>query len=158
MHSHYYEEKHFVEDISLFFEEVGLPRMAGRILGVLLIASPPEQSIDELCHVLQASKSAVSTSARLLMETGLIERVPPPVPRRVYFRFKTGGWLIFMRQRMRLWSELHQITERGLELHRESDPALQERLQEAHAMFSLIEADFPALLDRFEEEYVKSRM
>lgn len=31
------EEKHFMEDIGLFFEQMGLPRMAGRILGVLLI-------------------------------------------------------------------------------------------------------------------------
>jgi hypothetical protein len=29
----YYEEKHFVEDISLYFEQMGLPRMAGRVLG-----------------------------------------------------------------------------------------------------------------------------
>ena len=36
----YYEEKHFVEDISLYFEQMGLPRMAGRVLGVLLICDP----------------------------------------------------------------------------------------------------------------------
>lgn len=155
MPSRYYDKKHFIEDISLFFEEMGLPRMAGRILGVLLISDPPEQSIDELCDALQASKSAVSTSARLLAETGLIERVPPLMPRRIYFHFAAGGWLVFMRQRMRLWSELHQITERGLELLRDATPAHQERLQEAHAMFSVIEFDFPAVLDRFEEEYAK---
>ena len=57
MPDRYYEEKHFIEDISRFFEEMGLPRMAGRILGVLLIADPPEQSINDLCEVLQASKS-----------------------------------------------------------------------------------------------------
>jgi len=28
------EEKHFIEDMGLFFEESGHPRMAGRILGV----------------------------------------------------------------------------------------------------------------------------
>ena len=41
----YYEEKHFVEDISLYFEQMGLPRMAGRVLGVLLICDPPAQSL-----------------------------------------------------------------------------------------------------------------
>ena len=149
----YFDEKHFIEDISLFFEQMGLPRTAGRILGVLLISDPPEQSLNDLCEVLQTSKSAVSTSARLLTETGLIERVPPPVPRRIYFRFKPGGWLVFMRQRFRLISELHQIAERGLEMMQGRAPELGERLQEAHDIFSLYEEYFPALLERFEKEY-----
>lgn len=76
MPERYYEQKHFIEDISLYFEQMGIPRMAGRILGVLLISNPPEQSIDDLCERLQASKSAVSTSARLLSEMGLIEARP----------------------------------------------------------------------------------
>ena len=157
MPDRYYEEKHFIEDISLFFEQMGLPRMGGRILGVLLISDPPDQSINDLCEILQASKSSISTNARLLTETGLIERVPSPVPRRIYFRFKSGGWLVFMRQRMRLMSEIHQITERGLEMVQDWDPALRERLQEAHDMFSLYEEHFPALLERFEREYLANR-
>jgi DNA-binding transcriptional regulator GbsR (MarR family) len=157
MPERYYEEKHFVEDTSLFFEQMGFPRMAGRILGVLLISDPPAQSLNDLCEILQASKSSVSTNARLLTETGLIERVPSPVPRRVYFHFKPGGWLVFMRQRLRLMASLHQIAEHGLELLQDQDPALRERLQEAHDMFSLIEEEFPALLDRFEKEYIAGR-
>jgi len=43
------EKLHFIEDIGLFFEQLGLPRMAGRILGVLLISDPPAQSIDDIC-------------------------------------------------------------------------------------------------------------
>ena len=157
MPERYYEVRHFVEDVSLFFEQMGLPRMAGRILGVLLISDPPEQSLDDLCEVLQTSKSAVSTNARLLTETGLIERVPPPVPRRLYFRFKTGGWLVFMRQRMRLMADIHEIAERGLELLQDRDPQLRDRLQEAHDMFSMYEEHFPALLARFEREYLDTK-
>ena len=157
MSERYYEEKHFVEDISLFFEQMGLPRMAGRILGVLLISDPPAQSINDLCEVLQASKSSISTNARLLTETGLIERVPSPVPRRVYFRFKPSGWLVFMRQRMRLISEIHQIAERGLEMMRDRDPELRERLQEAHDVFSLYEEHFPVMLEHFERENLAKR-
>jgi DNA-binding transcriptional regulator GbsR (MarR family) len=148
----YYEEKHFVEDISLYFEQMGLPRMAGRILGVLLISNPPEQSITDLCEVLQASKSAISTNARLLDEMGLIERAPSPVPRQVYFRFVPGGWVVFMRMRLRLMASLHQIAERGLDLLNDEDPGLRARLQEAHDMFSLIEEDLPTLLERIEKE------
>jgi len=150
MPERYYEEKHFIEDISLYFEQMGLSGMAGRILGVLLISNPPEQSLTDLCEVLQTSKSAVSTSARLLDEMGLIERAPSPVPRQIYFRFTPGGWVVFMRMRLRLMASLHQIAERGLELLEGEDPALRARLQEAHDMFSLIEQELPALLGRVE--------
>ena len=152
MPERYYEKRHFIEDISLYFEQMGLPRMAGRVLGVLLISSPPEQSLNDLCEVLQASKSSLSTNARLLTEMGLIERVPSAKPREAAFQFRAGGWVVFMRMRLRLMASLHQIAEQGLELLQEELPALRERLQEAHDMFSQIEEELPALLRRIENE------
>lgn len=147
----YYEEKHFVEDISLYFEQMGLPRTAGRVLGVLLICDPPAQSLTDLCEILQTSKSSISTTTRLLTEMGLIERVASPLPRQVYFQFRPGGWLVFIRQRLRLWASLHQIAEQGLDLLEDREPSLRERLQEAHDMFSLIEDELPVLLERVEK-------
>ena len=152
MTERYYEQKHFIEDISLYFEQMGLPRMAGRVLGVLLVCNPPEQSLNDLCEVLQTSKSSLSTTTRLLTEMALIERVPSPKPREVSFRFKAGGWVVFMRMRLRLMASLHQIAEQGLVLLQEEPPALRERLQEAHDMFSQIEEELPALLRRIENE------
>jgi DNA-binding transcriptional regulator GbsR (MarR family) len=149
----YFEEKHFIEDISLYFEQMGLPRTAGRVLGVLLISDPPAQSLTDLCALLDASKSSVSTTTRLLVEMDLIERVPSPMPRQVYFQFKPGGWAVFVRQRLRLWASLHEIAEHGLELLQDKDPALRNRLQEAHDMFSLIEEELPTLLERVETRH-----
>lgn len=153
MRERYYEARHFVEDIGLYFEHMGLPRMAGRVLGVLLISDPPEQSIDDLSEVLQASKSSISTTTRLLSEMGLIERVASPVPRRVYYRFVSGGWVTFMRMRLRLMASLHEIAERGLQLLDDKDETLRQRLQEAHDMFSLIENALPTILKQIDDQY-----
>ncbi len=146
------EEMHFIEDIALFFERMGMPRMAGRILGVLLIADPPAQSISEIGEKLNASKSSVSIMARLLVENGLIERVATPVPRRDYYRFKEGGWVLYMRQWLALMRELHKIAERGLAMMDEKPAEQKERLLEAHDLFSLVEERFPALLEQLEQE------
>lgn len=146
------EEKHFIEDIGLFFEQLGLPRMAGRILGVLLISDPPAQSITDLAQALKASKSSISIMARLLVEDGLIERVASPLPRRDYYRFKPGGWVIYMRQWLASMAALHQITERGLALIGTKPADLKERLLEAHDLFSFLEEKFPALLETLEKE------
>jgi hypothetical protein len=144
------EETHFIEDIGLYFEQLGLPRMAGRILGVLLISDPPAQSITALAEKLQASKSSISIMARLLVERGLIEQAASPMPRRDYYRFKPGGSIVYMRQWLGLVSALHQITERGLALIPERPPESRQRLQEAHDLFSYVEQEFPTILERIE--------
>ena len=146
------EEKHFIEDIGLFFEEMGLPRMAGRILGVLLISDPPAQSINDLTEKLNASKSAISIMARLLVERGLIERVASPLPRRDYYRFKPGGWINYLREWLGLMSELHSIAERGLALMDAKPLEFQERLLEAHDLFSTLEERFPLILEELETD------
>ncbi|NJD60390.1 MAG: MarR family transcriptional regulator [Anaerolineales bacterium] len=142
------EELHFIEDIGLYFEQMGLPRMAGRILGALLISDPISQSITDLGEKLHASKSSISIMARLLMERGLIERVASPIPRRDYYRFKPGGWIIYMRQWLGLMAGLHQITERGMLLMVDKPEPLKERLKEAHDLFSNIEQEFPAIIQK----------
>ncbi|MEJ2288705.1 MAG: MarR family transcriptional regulator, partial [Deinococcales bacterium] len=76
----------FIEEIGLAIEGQGLPRMAGRVLGALLVADPPEQSADELVATLHASRSSVSTMTRLLEGAGLIERVSRPGDRKLYYR------------------------------------------------------------------------
>ncbi len=142
------EERHFIEDMSLFFEQMGLPRMAGRVTGVLLVCAPPEQSLSDICETLQASKSAVSTMTRLLVNIGLLEQAPSPVARRDYFRFRPGGWITFIRQRMEVIAALHGIMERGLAVLDERGGAARERLTEAHDIFAYVEKTFPAWLDR----------
>jgi hypothetical protein len=149
--THSMEETHFIEDIALFFEQMGMPRMSGRILGALLISDPPAQSITEIAERLKASKSSISIMARLLTENGLIERVPSPLPRRDYYRFKPGGWVLYMRQWLGLMASLHQITERGMALLADKPPQLKERLREAHDLFSFVEEEFPPLLNRLEQ-------
>ncbi len=146
------EEKHFIEDTGLFFEQMGMPRMAGRMLGVLLISEPEAQSINDICEALRASKSSVSLMARFLADNGLIERVASPVPRRDYYRFKPGGWITYMRQWLGLMAGLHQITERGLVLLDGKPDALKSRLEEAHDLFSLMEESLPGLLEKLEKE------
>jgi DNA-binding transcriptional regulator GbsR (MarR family) len=149
--THSMEETHFIEDIALFFEQMGMPRMSGRILGALLISDPPAQSITEIAERLKASKSSISIMARLLTENGLIERVPSPLPRRDYYRFKPGAWVLYMRQWLGLMASLHQITERGMALLADKPPQLKERLREAHDLFSFVEEEFPPLLNRLEQ-------
>jgi DNA-binding transcriptional regulator GbsR (MarR family) len=146
------EERHFVEDVALFFEEMGFPRMAGRILGWLMICNPPEQSAGQLATVLQASKGSLSTMTRLLIQMGLVARVGLPGERRDYFRMAPGAWPQLLRVQMQAMTGLHQVVERGLALLADEQPASRQRLEDAHELYAFLERELPRLFQQWERE------
>lgn len=74
-----------IERIGLRFEEDGLPRIAGRMMGLLLLSSQGH-SLDELGEQLRVSRSSASTNARLLERMRVVERSSRPGDRRDYYR------------------------------------------------------------------------
>jgi DNA-binding transcriptional regulator GbsR (MarR family) len=146
-----FEEKHFVEDFGLLFEESGHPRMAGRILGCLLISDQPYLSSIELSEILQASKGSLSTMTRFLLQMGLIERVGLPGRRRDYFQIKSSAWTQLVGHAVYELSALRKMAERGLELMEGQDSELKQRLQEARDLFSYMEREYPLLIERWEK-------
>lgn len=149
------EALQFVEDVGLLLERRGHPRMAGRILGWLLICDPPHQSIDELAETLDASKASISTMTRLLIQMDLLERIGLPGERRDYFRIKPGAWAELMRETLEEILMARRLTERGLELLEGKPAELKQRLKEARAMYAFFEEEFPTLLERWEREWKK---
>ena len=146
------EQQHFVEEIGLFFEENGLPRMAGRILGWLLICDPPSQTSSQLAEGLQASKGSISTMTRMLIQFGLIERVGLPGERRAYFRIKPGAWGQVLRGRMAQITAMRQLADRGLDLLDGATPERKQRLEEMRDLYAFFEREFPIMLEHWEAE------
>jgi DNA-binding transcriptional regulator GbsR (MarR family) len=145
----WFQEKHFIEDVGLLLEESGLPRMAGRILGLLLICNPPHQSPSELAEKLRASKGSISTMTRLLVEMDLIERIALPDDRRDYFQIKRDAWSQIIMFEVSEFVAGRQLTERGLALMENEPPELQERLQEARDLYAFLEHEAPLLIERW---------
>jgi len=152
------ELSHFVEEVGLRFEAVGLPRMAGRIFGWLLIANPPHQSMGDLVEVLQASKGSISTMTRLLIQISLIERVSLPGQRRDYFQIKPHAWSQMTKQRMTQIMAFRQLAERGLDLLATQPASMRQRLQEMHDIHSFWERELPLLDQRWQQEQEQRRL
>jgi DNA-binding transcriptional regulator GbsR (MarR family) len=74
-----------VERFGLRFEADGMPRIAGRMLGLLMVSAEP-RSLDDLAEELQASKTSAHTNARLLERLGAVERATKAGDRRDYYR------------------------------------------------------------------------
>lgn len=71
----------FVEQMGLILESEHFPRIAGRLLG-LIIASDEPRTLDDLAEDLGVSKASISTNARTLADKGIVRRVSLPGDRR----------------------------------------------------------------------------
>jgi DNA-binding transcriptional regulator GbsR (MarR family) len=92
----------FVERMGLTLESDGLPRIAGRIFGLLLV-NEKALSLDELAAELRVSKASISTNARLLEHRGVLELVSRPADRRDYYRIPRDLFSHTMAQRLARW-------------------------------------------------------
>lgn len=97
----------FIEGMGLALESEGLPRIAGRIFGLLLV-SEDCRSLDDLAGELRVSKASVSTNARLLEQRGVLERNSRPSDRRDYYRIPPDLFSHTMAQRLERWRRFHE--------------------------------------------------
>src|SRR4051812_12696855 len=97
---------HFIERMGLALESDGLPRIAGRIFGLLLV-SEDALSLDELAAELGVSKASVSTNARLLEQRGVLERISRPADRRDYYEVPRDLFSQTMEQRLIRWERFN---------------------------------------------------
>ena len=105
--------REFVERLAVAHEGDGLPRIAGRIFGLLLIVER-ELSLDEITRELGASKGSASVNTRLLEQRGFIERLSRPGDRRDYYLIMPDLFERTMEQRLAKWHRLHEVVDYGL--------------------------------------------
>lgn len=128
----------FIERMGLALESDGLPRIAGRIFGLLLV-SEDCRSLDELAAELRVSKASVSTNARLLEQRGVLERNSRPSDRRDYYRVPPDVFSHTMAQRLERWQRFHEaVAEARASLPIRSRKVLDrlDEYQEAYAFLS----------------------
>ena len=147
------EEKHFVEDVGIAFEQTGLPRTAGRIFGWLLISDPPHQSTSELAEALMASRGSISSMTRLLIQMGTIERISLTGVRHGYFHLRHDAWQHMIKHGLEDEIKMfRQLAEHGLELLADKIPLDRKGLEEMRDIYTFFERKFPALVERWEQE------
>src|SRR4029453_13916436 len=78
-------ESAFVEEMGQALASYGMTPMAGRMWGWLLICEPAEQTAGHPAEALQASRGAISGTARMLATAGMIRRTKRGGDRREFF-------------------------------------------------------------------------
>jgi len=139
----------FVEDVGELMASVGQQRIAGRLLGWLLVCDPPHQSADELVRVTGASKASISITIRLLTAAAMVERIGVPGQRKAYFRLRPACWTTDLRQKLSRITAMREIAERGLEALAGAPRERRQRLQDMRDLYAFFEREFPMLIERW---------
>lgn len=115
------EKLQYIEEAGIAFELFGMTRMAGRILGYLIICDRESVSFNEIMEALKASKGSISGTTKQLMNVGFIEPVSLPGDRKTYYRIsnmQVGG---ILQDRISLYEKFSEVLDKGRRLRKAED-------------------------------------
>src|SRR5690348_12880870 len=118
----------FIEEVGVTTEGDGLPRIAGRLFGYLLV-SPGPRSLDEIADALAVSKGSASTDARLLLHHGWLRRVSQPGDRKDYYELAPDFFAEIVAYRLTRWDALHDLVAATTPELADAPPEVIDRLQ-----------------------------
>lgn len=147
------EQVGFADEIGLLYEDLGQPRILGRVLGWLLLCEPDYQSVEDLATILHASRGSISTATRSLLRAGLVERQIIRRDRRTYYRIRPGAWTSVFEEQTQTTKRMRQLAERGLELLDGEPAERRRRLEKLHNLTAFYERGTFALLARWRREH-----
>ena len=142
-------ESQFVEEMGQFLASIGMTPMSGRMWGYLLICDPPEQTAAEIAAALQASRGAISGTARLLANAGLVRRSTRPGDRREYFSAPAEALDSMLASAGSLYRQMREMAERGLAATADRTHESRARLEEFRDVMAFVEQEVPRLVGEF---------
>jgi DNA-binding transcriptional regulator GbsR (MarR family) len=142
-------ESAFVEEMGRFLGSIGMTPMAGRMWGWLLICEPAEQTAADLSEALQASRGAISGTARLLGNSGLIRRTTRRGDRREYFSAPPEALDSMLASAGAIYRQMREIAERGLAATADRPPEARARLEEFRDVMAFVEQEIPRVVGEF---------
>ncbi len=103
----------FVESLGGYFESFGIPRIGGRMLGLLLVSEKPLSS-ENISAILKVSRASISTNLRMLLAVGWAEKVSFTGDRTTYYIFPENGFEKIFAMEIQASSTLKRFVEQGL--------------------------------------------
>jgi hypothetical protein len=140
----------YAETMGSLLEDLGGPRMAGRILGWLMVCEPELQTATAIGEALGASKGSVSTMTRHLLQVGAIERVHRRGERAARFRCARRNPSELFQSKIALFGRLARISGEGLELLADAKPDRREPLMQLHEFHLFLQREAAAVFERWE--------
>jgi DNA-binding transcriptional regulator GbsR (MarR family) len=141
----------FADDMGMLYEELGAPRVWGRVFGWLMICQPDLQSTEDLATALHATKGSISVVTQALVRAGAVERHILRGDRRTYYRIRPGAMVCVFDEQIRVFTKLCSLVKRGLSLIKSEPIECRRRLEELYDLLTFYEHEVVAMLARWRE-------
>jgi hypothetical protein len=145
-------ERQFAEEVSMVCEGMGMARMAGRLLGWLLVCDPPVQTTADLVAELGISKGAVSVTGRQLMAAGLVQRVAIPGARGDAYEITPMAFALSVLDPAP-YRMMRELMERGLAQIGDDGSSRLDRLRRTRDFYAYAEREIPKMFEQFMKDY-----
>lgn len=149
------DRKQAAEHLALTLAVSGMQRMAARVLAAFLFTDKPSLTAGDLSEDLEASAGSVSGAIKMVMQMGLIERVPVRGSRREHYRMRDRAWTTLYSRQHAPIDDILSAVARGVEAV-EPGPA-RDRLAYMRDFYEFLLGEVPALIERFEQRRGESR-
>ncbi|MDC0759550.1 transcriptional regulator [Brevibacillus sp. AG] len=109
------ETMQLIEEMALHHENQGLSRIAGRIIGLLMVSQEPLSS-EQIATTLQVSLGSVSTNMRILLKIGFAEKKSVTGDRVSYYIMASNAIEEEILQNLERILSLKNVIEKGIQI------------------------------------------
>jgi DNA-binding transcriptional regulator GbsR (MarR family) len=142
-------ERQFVEQFAVVLTESGMPRMPARVFACVLAEDRGRLTAGEIAERLQVSPAAVSGAVRYLVQARMVERGREAGSRSDHYGLSDRDpWYTAMMNRSELLGRWERMAAEGADLLGDGRAAGR-RLRETQEFFAFMQAELPALLERW---------
>lgn len=139
------------QELGELFDASGWPRLAGRLMGELLLADPPYLSTTELCDRLGTSKGHLSSTMKLLVLGGLVERFGVPGSRMDHYRVPPDAFVRAVQHSVEPMSRLADLADRAA-VRLTPGSLVAEQVTQMRDLYRFLAGKFPALIEEFNQQ------
>jgi len=144
----------YIEEIGIFFEQLGMTRMSGRAFGYMIVSDKSEVSFADIQSALEASKGSISGTTKQLITIGFIEPITKPGDRKTYFRISERNVGDILKSRIELFVKFSTMLKKGNQLKKKDDN-VSAWLHEITSFYDWVGDEIEKILDRWEDEKEK---
>lgn len=149
------EKEKYIEDVGMFYEQYGLPKMAGRILGYLICSESDNNSFDDLKDTLKASKGSISGNINLLLNQCIIEKHMISGDRKSYYKMSLNSLENILDAKTKSVSAFKMIVQQGLSFYSDNNNQKSLLLKEILSYYEFLEREMPQLRIKWEQQNKK---
>lgn len=147
-------ESAFIEQLGLIYQAEGMPRIAGRIIG-LLILDPRPYGFDEISRCLKVSRASVSTNTRLLETWGIIDRVSRPGERQDFFQLSRRPYAQMMERQLDRTRRVRELIAQAQSRIPDDHDVAKGRVGELIRFYDIVAATTEGALKQFQDRHKK---